>query len=63
MKRKESSQQVAFRLPDSLIERIDQYAEYLSERAHGAPINRTDVAKVLFEKALEGFEPPKGKRK
>ena len=37
----------------------------LSERAHRAPINRTDVARVLFEQGLSAWEreQQKGKRK
>jgi len=56
MKREETFQ-AAFRLPVSLMAKIDAYAEMLSKQAEGALVSRTDAARILLEKALADFEP------
>lgn len=59
---------VGFRLPDSLIERIDAWCQRFQQQMPGASMSRSNAIRVLLEKALaaEGFPgeqaQPKGKR-
>lgn len=46
------------RLPDELIERLDAYAEQLTE-ATGIEVSRADVVKRLLTKGLDAVEKPK----
>lgn len=50
--------QYTFRLTDELIERLDAYAERLSEET-GLEVNRAAVVKRLLTKGLEAVEKPK----
>lgn len=50
--------QYTFRLTDEIIERLDAYAERLSEET-GLEVNRADVVKRLLTKGLEAVEKPK----
>ena len=48
--------QVAFRLEDELIERIDAYARRLAERTPGITYTRVDAARALLALALDVVE-------
>lgn len=52
----EPTKQVAFRLPESLVERLDAYAEELSRAQPGIAFTRADAVRVLLTRALEGVE-------
>jgi hypothetical protein len=56
MAEKTKTIQVAFRLPENLLERIDAYARRLSEAAPGLTITRADAARMLMTKALDAEE-------
>jgi hypothetical protein len=45
--------QVAIRVPEDLLERIDDYAQRLSEGTPGLTITRADAARMLMTKALD----------
>jgi hypothetical protein len=47
------TEQVAFRLPKSLIARLDDYAAQLAEEQPGMAYTRTDVVRVLLTRALD----------
>ena len=49
--------QVAFRLPEELLERIDAYADRLSKATPGLTITRADAARMLLTQALDAAEP------
>lgn len=55
------TQQVAFRLPASLVERVDEFARQMSEAQPGFVASRTDAARVLLTQALDGAERKKRK--
>ncbi len=60
-----SHAQVAVRLEQKVIDRIDKAAEKMSKRAFGSPFNRTDIIRLALEKGLEMLEKemsPKGRR-
>lgn len=59
-KERESTTQVAFRLPDSLIERIDNHVERMRDQLPGIEITRADAVRSLLTRALDDVE---GKRK
>jgi hypothetical protein len=64
-KDKESTTQVAFRLPDSLIARLDRHAERLSKEHPGLEFTRVDAVRTLLTVALdeaEAAEKRKGSR-
>jgi Arc/MetJ-type ribon-helix-helix transcriptional regulator len=47
----EAARQFSFRLPDSLVERIEQCQQSL--RATGLDVNRADVVRLLLKHALD----------
>jgi predicted transcriptional regulator len=55
--------QVAFRLPNDLLQRVDAYAEQLRREEPGRSAPRAEAVRVLLIKALEaeGAAPPKKK--
>jgi predicted DNA-binding protein len=55
-KDKESTTQVAFRLPDSLIARLDRHAERLSKEHPGLEFTRVDAVRTLLTVALDEVE-------
>ena len=62
---RETTTQVAFRLPDELLRRIDRHAERMREGQPGVNVSRTDVVRMLLTRALEhaeGESHPKRKR-
>lgn len=50
----EAARQFSFRLPDSLIERIEQCQSSL--RAAGLDVNRADVVRLLLKHALDATQ-------
>ena len=58
----EPTQQVAFRLPVSLVERLDAYAEHMSKEQPGIDFTRADAVRALLTRALDGTQPKKAKR-
>lgn len=53
---KEPTQQVAFRLPDSLIARLDQHVERMSKEHPGLDFSRADAVRSLLTRALDQIE-------
>ena len=45
--------QVAFRLPDDLLKRIDKHAERMRDAQPGVNVTRTDVVRMLLTRALD----------
>ncbi len=52
----QNDRQVAFRLPNSLVEEIDQYAAALTERSPGMNFTRADVVRMLLVRGLKAPE-------
>lgn len=57
---KETTTQLAFRLPDSLVARVDAYAKRLNAATPGLDVTRTDAVRALLTQALDRVET-KGK--
>jgi len=56
-------EQIVVRLPSSLLERLDAYAERMRRDMPGRSWRRSDVVRMLLARALNDVEPPKkGKR-
>jgi predicted DNA-binding protein len=53
----EPTKQVAFRLPVSLLKRLDAHAERLRRDAPWSNATRADAARALLTEALEAQEP------
>jgi Arc/MetJ-type ribon-helix-helix transcriptional regulator len=53
---KEPTTQVAFRLPDSLIARLDRHVERVSKEHPGLDFSRTDAVRSLLTRALDQSE-------
>ena len=54
------------RLPDSLLERLERYAERMREGQPGVAVSRTDVVRLLLTRAIEeidGATPLKRRRR
>lgn len=49
----EPKKQVAFRLPESLIARIDAFAEQCERERPGLSVNRTEALVILLMRALD----------
>jgi predicted DNA-binding protein len=52
----EETLQTAFRLPVSLLERLDAYADRLRAEQPGINITRADVVRLLLSRALSEVE-------
>jgi hypothetical protein len=50
----------AFRLDESLLKRLDRYAERLSKET-GLPATRADVVRLLLTRGLDAMEQESGK--
>jgi hypothetical protein len=61
---KEPTTQVAFRLPDSLITRLDRHVERMTKEHPGLDFSRADAVRSLLTRALDQIEGPSapGKR-
>jgi hypothetical protein len=62
---KEPTTQVAFRLPDSLLARLDRHVERMTNEHPGLDFNRADAVRSLLTRALdeiEGADKRRGKR-
>jgi predicted DNA-binding protein len=57
---KQMTIQLAFRLPDSLVARVDAYAKRLNATTPGLDVTRTDAVRALLTQALDRVEA-KGK--
>ena len=53
---KETTTQLAFRLPDSLVARVDAYAKRLNAVTPGLDVTRTDAVRALLTQALDSVE-------
>jgi hypothetical protein len=53
---KEPTTQVAFRLPDSLITRLDRHVERMSKENPGLDFTRVDAVRSLLTRALDQIE-------
>ena len=53
---KEPTTQVAFRLPDSLIARLDRHVERMSKEHPGLDFTRADAVRSLLTRALDQIE-------
>ena len=54
----EATQQVAFRLPLSLLARLDQHAERMRAEQKGLTVTRADVVRLLLMQALDNVFVP-----
>jgi hypothetical protein len=52
--------QVAFRLPQTMVERLDAHAGRLRGVQPGVRVSRTDVVRLLLLRALEVVEAERG---
>jgi hypothetical protein len=50
---KQRTVQVAIRVPEDLLERIDEYAQRISEATPGLTLTRADAVRMLMTKALD----------
>jgi len=48
--------QVAFRLPDDLVARVDRHVERMSEQMPGVRLTRADAIRALLTGALDAVE-------
>jgi hypothetical protein len=53
---KEPTQQVAFRLPDSLVARLDRHVERMTKENPGLDFSRADAVRSLLTRALDQIE-------
>ena len=51
-----SEEQIVVRLPKTLLDRVDAYAERLREEQAGPAWRRSDVVRLLLAKGLDGVE-------
>jgi hypothetical protein len=59
----ENNAQLVVRLPKSLLDRLDVYAQTLQKQQPGSTWKRADVARMLLTRALDDVEPAKPKRR
>lgn len=55
--------QIVFRLPQSLLDRLDAYADKQRDSLPGSKFSRADALRVLISKGLEAAEAGAPKRK
>ena len=53
---KEPTTQVAFRLPDSLLKRLDRHAERMNAENPGLDFSRADALRSLLTRSLDAIE-------
>jgi hypothetical protein len=51
---REETDQVAFRLPRSLVKKLDARVEQMQKANRGMEVTRTDVVRIILTQALEG---------
>ncbi len=61
-KEKDPTTQVAFRLPEHLIARLDRHAERMSKEHPGLEFSRADAVRTLLTRALDEVEPSDKRR-
>jgi len=61
-KKKNQDEQLVVRLPASLLERVDAYAERLKAEQPGPAWRRSDVVRLLMARALDAAEKPSKKK-
>jgi len=59
---KEETTTVAFRLPNSLVKRLDEYVKRLDAGQPGMTHSRTDAVRVLLMRGLDEMDEPAGKK-
>lgn len=52
--------QIAFRIPTSMLAKIDQYAALMRDQSPGLGATRTDALRVLIAKAIAAHEAEHG---
>lgn len=52
----EATTQTAFRLSNSLLARLDRYAERMRSEQKGLSVTRADVVRLLLTRALDDLE-------
>lgn len=58
-----ATKQVAFRLEEELLARLDRYAERLAAENPGMRFTRADALRVLLTRALDEAEPAPRRRR
>ncbi len=53
---KQPTTQLAFRLPDSLIQRLDRHVERMAKELPGLEFTRVDAVRSLLTRALDEIE-------
>lgn len=48
--------QVAFRLPDKLLARLDKHVQRLNRESPGLDLKRSDAVRMILTRALDGAE-------
>ncbi|HEX9048980.1 MAG TPA: hypothetical protein VF841_00440 [Anaeromyxobacter sp.] len=56
MRKRDAKRQQAFRLPESMIGRLDRYAERLRRERPGLEVSRADAVRLLLAAALDQEE-------
>ncbi len=56
MRKRDAKRQQAFRLPESLIDRLNRYAERLRRERPGLEVSRADAVRLLLSRALDQEE-------
>lgn len=59
----EPGEQLAFRFPKKLVERIDRYAVTLAEEHSGIEFSRSQVVRVLLTRALDALDKEKSPKR
>jgi hypothetical protein len=54
--KREETVQLAFRLPGSLLARVDAYAKRLNAATPGLDVTRTDAVRALLTQALDQID-------
>jgi len=54
--------QVAFRLPNTMLERVDEHVQRMNEANPGLEFSRVDAVRTLLARALSDVEREAGKR-
>lgn len=55
---KEPTTQVAFRLPDGLLKRLDRHVERMNAENPGLEFSRADAVRSLLTRSLDAIETP-----
>lgn len=58
-----ATKQVAFRLEQRLLDRVDAYAKRMAQATPGVEFSRVDAVRFLLTHALDNLEQPRRKAK